>query len=100
MDSSDVTVVVMVGVIAVASVWGWKVVPSDARFPVRFGGLGYQTTISKGTALVLWPVIAALVAGGVATAGDESEATLILVGMIALAIMLIAQVASIRKAAR
>ena len=90
----------MVGVISAASLWGAKVVPSGTRFPIRFGGLGYQSTISKTTALLLWPVTAALVAGGVATAGGDSDATLYVLGFLALAILLISQLASISKAAR
>ena len=87
-------------VITLASVWGWSVVPAQARFPIRFGGFGFQTTISKGAALILWPVLAGAVVGGVASASDEGDSTLFVLGLFTLVIMLIAQVASIRKAAR
>jgi hypothetical protein len=87
-------------VIVVASLWGWSVVPTEARFPIRFGGFGFQTTISKGAALLLWPVLAAAVVGGVASASDEGDSTMFVLGLFTLVIMLIAQIASIRKAAR
>jgi hypothetical protein len=86
--------------IALASLWGWSVVPPGARFPVRFGGFGFQTTISKGAALLLWPLLAGAVVGGVGATSAGGESSIFGLGLVTLVIMLIAQVASIRKAAR
>jgi hypothetical protein len=85
--------------VAFVSIWGALTVPGEARFPIRFGGLGFQTSLGKWPALILWPLLAAAVAAGAATANDR-EPMLEWIGALALVILLIGQIAGILRAQR
>ena len=61
---------------------------------MRFGGLGFETTVSKSTALVMWPGLGAIVGFGVALVGEETAA-LVWVGVSGLLILLVAQFAAV-----
>jgi hypothetical protein len=89
----------LVVIIGLVSVWGALTVPAEARFPIRFGGLGFLTSLGKWPALILWPVLAAAVAAGAAVARDQ-EPMLEWIGAVALAIVLIGQIAGILRAQR
>jgi hypothetical protein len=86
------------GVAMVAvSVWGWGSVPPGARFPIRFGGYtGFETTLSKKTALVLWPVLGGIVVVGAPQVSPTGTA--LLLGVPVMAILLLAQINSVRRA--
>jgi hypothetical protein len=105
----DVLVAVTIGFFVgmfVTSVWGAVRVPDDARFPIRFGGAsGFQTYIGKWGALVLWPLLGFIVTFGVtltqdAEAEEGGTTGLALIGAITMAILFLAQVASVRRQAR
>ena len=85
--------------VAFVSIWGALTVPAEARFPIRFGGLGFQTSLGKWSALILWPVLATAVAAGATTAKDQ-EPMLEWIGALALVIVLIGQIAGILRAQR
>ena len=85
-------VVAMCGV----SVYGATRLPAEARWPVRFGGLGFQTTLGRGTGLVLWPLTGGLIAA-VAWMDDGAYGGLTLIGLL---LMLWAQVTAVRRLAR
>ena len=83
------------------SAFGWNAIPAGTRIPVRFGISGLQGTLSKATALVMWPALGAVVAGGVYIGGQAGDTVaLMLLGLAAEAILLIAQYSAVRKAAR
>jgi hypothetical protein len=88
----------LVVITAFVSIWGALTVPAEARFPVRFGGLGFQTSLAKWPALVLWPLLAAAIAAGATVVADEPSMEWI--GALALVIVLIGQIAGILRAQR
>ena len=87
---------VLVVAMVVVSAWGWHAVPGDARFPVRFGGFGFESSFGRAVALFMWPLLGGVVLWGGAV-GEEQTRWLVLP---ALGILLLAQVTSIRRAAR
>jgi hypothetical protein len=89
----------LVAIITFVSIWGGLTVPREARFPVRFGGFGFQTSLGKWPALLLWPLLAGAIAAG-AAAGADREPTLEWVGALGLVIVLIGQIAGILRAQR
>ena len=82
------------------SVWGAIRLPADARVRIRVGGFGFDTWIGKTTALVLWPVNTAIIAGGAALATSESEigGVIVVLCIAGCAIVILAQLATIRRA--
>jgi hypothetical protein len=94
----------MFGTMLAVSVWGWRSISPDYRFPVRFGGAsGFQTTIGKHAGLVLWPVLGAVVViGSTAAARGEGAdgAAAGWLGAAALAVLLMAQVSAVRRGVR
>jgi hypothetical protein len=90
----------LVLVSVVVSVWGLAVLPPDARFRSRVGGLGPDVGVPRLVALIGWPFTAFLAAGGAAiiTMGEESEG--LLLGVFGLGVILFGQVSSIRNARR
>lgn len=93
---AETAAMVLVGAMCVVSVYGFVRIPADSRWPIRFGGFGHQTTIGRGTGLILWPLLGAAVAT-LAGAGDGSFAGLTLIGLL---LMLGAQLASVVHMAR
>lgn len=69
--------------------------PRDARWPVRFGGFGHQTTIGRNTGLLLWPLLGGAVAS-VAWMGDGELTGLAVAG---LGLMVLAQLAAVMRLA-
>ena len=90
----------LIGLSVLASLWGARAVPSDERFRMRFGGLGFDTTISKKAALIVWPLTVAAVAGGAAVLAKSSTLgeTALILGIVPVLIVVIAQVSAIRRA--
>ena len=86
----------LVGVMVGVSAWGLREVPGDARFPIRFGGLGFESSVGRSSALLLWPVMGGLAVWGAAVGGPETS----WLALPAVAILLLGQVSSVRKAAR
>ena len=86
----------LVGLMCAVSVYGAVRIPPDARWPIRFGGLGFQTTLGRVTGLILWPLLGAMVASLV-WRGDES---IVLVALFGLLLMLGAQLAAVLRLAR
>ena len=92
-----VLVVMMVAV----SILGFRYVPADHRFRIRFGGFsGPEGTIGKTSALVTYPALGALIAWGTALAGDSAGPELALLGVAALGLLLLVQISTVRSAAR
>jgi hypothetical protein len=87
----------LVVIIAFVSIWGAFTVPAEARFPIRFGGLGFQTSLGKWAALIVWPLLAAAIAAGASVEKDQ-EPMLEWIGAVALVIVLIGQIAGILRA--
>ena len=86
----------LVGAMCAVSVYGAIRIPGDTRWPVRFGGFGFQTTLGRITGLILWPVLGTMVAVLVWT-GDESITVLALVGLV---LMFWVQLAAVLRLAR
>jgi quinol-cytochrome oxidoreductase complex cytochrome b subunit len=95
MDARAAAIVLVVAMCA-ASVYGAFKAPRDARWPIRVGGFGYQTTMGRGTGLVMWPVLGTMVAS-LAWMGDGSFDGITVVGLL---LMLWAQVATVRQLIR
>jgi len=76
--------------------YGAARIPRDARWPVRFGGFGFQTTIAKGTGLLMWPVLGGAVAS-LAWIEEAQWGGLVLIGLL---LMLWAQLAAVLHLAR
>lgn len=92
-----VLVVMMVGV----SIAGFKTVSPEHRFRMRFGGFsGPESTVSKRTALVIYPVLGAVVAWGTWLAGDEAGPQFGLLGVAGIGLLLLAQIWAVRSASR
>ena len=91
----------LIGLSVLASLWGARAVPAEERFRLRFGGLGFDTTIGKRAALIVWPLTVAAVAGGAAVLANSSALgeTGLILGIVPVLIVLLAQVGAIRRAA-
>jgi hypothetical protein len=95
MDAGAVAVVLVAAMCAV-SIYGAIRIPHDARWPVRFGGFGHQTTFGRGTGLVMWPLLG-LAVGSLVWRDVGSIAGLALIGLV---LMLVAQLAGVLRLAR
>jgi hypothetical protein len=91
--------VLFAGMVIVA-LWGWVTAPSSERFAVRAGNPpGFDGTVSKGAALIMWIVLGAVVLAGSLIAQRDNEG-LALVGAGLLALLLLMEVVSVRRAIR
>jgi hypothetical protein len=86
----------------VVSVWGGRSIRDDVRVPVRISSTGVEATVSKATALVLWPLLGGVVFFGTFLADDDGEIPegLAGLGLSLLVILLLLQLSMIRRAAR
>lgn len=101
MDDPVLIQVVLVGLMVVVSIVGFKNVPADHRFRMRFGGFsGPEGTVSKRTALITYPVLGAVIAWGTWAAGDEASRELGVLGIAGLGLLLLVQFLIVRSAAR
>lgn len=92
--------VVLVAMIAV-SVWGLSAVPDDARIRARASATGLDWTMSKITALILTPIIGALVFLTTLVSRDPAnEATIAILGLVVMLIFLAAHWSAIKRAGR
>jgi hypothetical protein len=88
--------VALVVAMGAVSAYGAASLPEDARWPVRFGGLGFDTTIGRATGLILWPILGAMGAS-VAWMEDGSFAGLTVAGLL---LMLWAQLTAVARLRR
>src|SRR5687768_8932757 len=87
-------------VIVVTWVLGWAKIPDDARFRGRLGIYGMDFTVGKTAGFGLRLVTALFVYLGAAVAGGRGLGTgpALLLGAISLVVLLIGQIAAIRRA--
>lgn len=101
MDGPVLIQVVLVAMMVGVSILGFRYVPADHRFRIRFGGFsGPEGTIGKTSALVTYPALGALIAWGTAMAGESAGPELALLGVAALGLLLLVQISTVRSAAR
>jgi hypothetical protein len=96
MDAARISAVVLVGAMCVVSIYGAARIPADARWPIRFGGFGFESRLGRNTGLVLWPLLGAAVAS-VAWMDDGSFAGLVVIGLV---LMLWAQLVGVARLTR
>jgi hypothetical protein len=87
---------IVVGAMCVVAAYGAARIPKEARWPIRFGGFGFQTTIGKGAGLLMWPALGAAVAS-LAWVEETEFGGLVLIGLL---LMLWAQLAAVLHLAR
>jgi hypothetical protein len=96
MDGMRLVAAVIVVAMCGVSAYGAVRIPVDARWPVRFGGLGFETTLGRATGLVLWPLLGGVVSSG-AWVADGAYEGITLAGLL---LMLWAQVTAVSRLAR
>lgn len=101
MDGPVLIQIVLVAMMVTVSIVGFKNVPADHRFRMRFGGFsGPEGTVSKTTALIIYPVLGVVIAWGTWATGDDAAPEIGLLGIAALAVLLLVQISSVRSASR
>ena len=96
MEGMRLTAAVIVGIMCGVSIYGAARIRAGARWPVRFGGLGFQTTIGRTAGLVAWPLLGAVVASGTWIADGAYEG----ITLVGLLVMLWAQVSAVTRLGR
>lgn len=101
MDGPVLIHIALVAMMIGVSLVGFRYVPDDHRFRIRFGGFsGPEGTIGKTSALVTYPALGAVITWGTALAADSAGPELPLLGVAALGLLLLVQISAVRSAAR
>ena len=100
--SAEVLILLSPFVVAILgiSVWGWTRVPDEARFRGRLGPTGMDFTVGKGTGFAMRLFTGIFIWLGASVAGAKGWETgqALLLGAAGLVVLLIGQIAAIRRA--
>lgn len=95
-----IVLIALFGAMAIVALWGWVAAPSTGRFFVRVGNPpGFDGTLSKGTGLVVWVALGAVVFVGSLLAEQDNEG-LAVVGAALLAFLLLMEIVAVRRLTR
>ena len=91
-------VLVLAALVAV-SIWGWREIPPEARIRARAGATGTDFTLSKTTALLVSPLVGAMVVAATASSDEGNRDSLGSMGLLLLVFLLLAHRSTLRRAA-
>jgi len=85
-----------ISVIAI-NVYGWRVIPDEARIPFRWFILGSRETTGKTAGLVLWLLPELFILGGLALTDDTDDPAIRWVGVGLLVFLLVQHFFAVRR---